>query len=46
LQGDAAMRARLATAARAFVLPRYGFPAMLDRMEATFRRALADAVPQ
>jgi glycosyltransferase involved in cell wall biosynthesis len=34
--------ARLATAARAFVLPRYGFEKMLDRMEAVFRRALVE----
>ena len=37
--------ARLATAARAFVVPRYGVDTMLDRMEAVFRRALADAQP-
>jgi hypothetical protein len=33
---------RLATAARAFVLPRYGVETMLDRMEAVFRRALIE----
>jgi glycosyltransferase involved in cell wall biosynthesis len=43
LLADAAMRARLAANARAFVVPRFGLPAMLDRMEAAFRRALADA---
>jgi glycosyltransferase involved in cell wall biosynthesis len=45
LLANAAMRARLAANARAFVVPRYGLPAMLDRMEAAFRRALADAGP-
>jgi glycosyltransferase involved in cell wall biosynthesis len=34
--------ARLAEGARAFVLPRYGLDTMLDRMEAVFRRALAE----
>jgi len=43
LLADPAMRARLAANARAFVVPRFGLPAMLDRMEAAFRRALADA---
>ena len=40
---DAPLRARLATNARALVTPRYGLPAMLDRMESVFRQALADA---
>ena len=40
---DAELRNRLAAAARAYVVPRFGLPAMLDRMEAAFRRALADA---
>ena len=44
LLADAEMRARLAANARAFVVPRYGLPVMLDRMETAFRRALADAV--
>jgi len=44
LLADPAMRARLAAEARAFVVPRYGLPAMLDRMETAFRRALADTV--
>jgi glycosyltransferase involved in cell wall biosynthesis len=35
--------ASMARRARAFVLPRYGLSAMLDRMEDAFRRALADA---
>ena len=43
LLGDVALRNRLAAAARAYVGPRFGLPAMLDRMEAAFRRALADA---
>ena len=34
LLADDALRARLAANARAFVVPRYGLPAMLDRMEA------------
>ena len=42
LQDDANLRARLADAARAFVAPRYGLDAMLDRMETVFRDALAD----
>jgi len=33
--------ARMAQRARAFVVPRYGLTAMLDRMEDVFRRALA-----
>ncbi|MGE5171739.1 MAG: glycosyltransferase [Rudaea sp.] len=33
----------MAQRARAFVLPRYGLGAMLDRMEGAFRHALADA---
>jgi glycosyltransferase involved in cell wall biosynthesis len=43
LLADTAMRARLSANARAFVVPRFGLPVMLDRMEAAFRRALADA---
>ena len=43
LLADAALRDRLAAAARAYVVPRFGLPAMLDRMEAAFRRALVDA---
>jgi glycosyltransferase involved in cell wall biosynthesis len=43
---DDALRARLASNARAFVVPRYGLPVMLDRMEAVFRRALAEAGPR
>ena len=43
LLADAALRNRLAAAARAYVVPRFGLPAMLDRMEAVFRRALAYA---
>jgi glycosyltransferase involved in cell wall biosynthesis len=43
LLADPALRARLSTRARAWVTARYGLPAMLDRMEAAFRRALADA---
>jgi glycosyltransferase involved in cell wall biosynthesis len=43
LLADAALRQRLAATARAYVVPRFGLPAMLDRMEAAFRRALADA---
>ena len=42
LLADPALRKRLADAARAFVAPRFGLPTMLDRMEAAFRRALAD----
>jgi hypothetical protein len=44
LLADDAMRESLAANARAFVVPRYGLPMMLDRMEAAFRRALADKV--
>ncbi len=40
LLADPSLRARLATAARAFVLPRFGLDTMLDRMEAAFRRAI------
>ena len=43
LLGDPALSARLASAARAFVTLRFGLDTMLDRMEAAFRRALADA---
>ena len=40
LLADPSLGARLATAARAFVLPRFGLDTMLDRMEAAFRRAI------
>jgi glycosyltransferase involved in cell wall biosynthesis len=43
LLADPALGARLAASARAYVAPRYGLATMLDRMEAVFRRALADA---
>ena len=43
LFADPALGARLAAAARAYVAPRYGLATMLDRMEAAFRRAIADA---
>ncbi|CAG0964856.1 N-acetyl-alpha-D-glucosaminyl L-malate synthase [Burkholderiales bacterium] len=43
LLADAALGTRLAAAARAFVEPRFGLATMLDRMEAAFRRAIADA---
>ncbi len=42
---DGALRTTLAANARALVVPRYGMDGMLDRMEAAFRRALADAAP-
>ena len=45
LLGNVELRTRLAANARALVVSRYGLPAMLDRMEAAFRRALADAGP-
>lgn len=40
LLANPSLGARLATAARAFVLPRFGLDTMLDRMEAAFRRAI------
>ena len=40
LLADPSLGARLATAAREFVLPRFGLGTMLDRMEAAFRRAI------
>ncbi len=40
LLADPALGVHLATAARAFVLPRFGLGTMLDRMEAAFRRAI------
>jgi glycosyltransferase involved in cell wall biosynthesis len=43
LLADASLRARLAANARTFVVPRYGLDRMLDRMEAVFRCALAQA---
>ncbi len=43
LLADNAMRTALAARARAWVVPRHGLSTMLDRMEAVFRRALADA---
>jgi glycosyltransferase involved in cell wall biosynthesis len=42
LLADRAEALRLAANAYAFVAPRYGLDAMLDRMESVFRRALAD----
>jgi glycosyltransferase involved in cell wall biosynthesis len=42
LLDDARLAAQLAERARAFVVPRYGLDTMLDRMEASFRRALAE----
>ena len=46
LLADAGLRSRLATEAQTRVTARYGLPAMLDRMEAVFRQALADADAQ
>jgi glycosyltransferase involved in cell wall biosynthesis len=43
LFADRALGARLASAARAFVTPRFGLATMLDRMDAAFRRAIEDA---
>ena len=43
LFADPALGARLAANAAAYVTPRYGYATMLDRMEAAFRRALAEA---
>lgn len=43
LLADPALGARLAASAHAQVAPRYGRATMLDRMEAAFRRAIADA---
>jgi len=40
---DRPLGERLAAAARADVVPRFGLATMLDRMEAAFRRALVDA---
>ena len=45
LLADPAGAAALAATARAFVLPRYGFETMVDRMEAVFRRAIAEQRP-
>ena len=42
LLADPAEASRLALRAREFVVPRYGLDTMLDRMEAVFRRALAE----
>ena len=42
LIGDPATAARLAAAARDFVVPRYALDTMLDRMEAVFRHAVAE----
>ncbi len=42
LLADDALRGSLAAHARAFAVPRYALPLMLDRMEAVFRRALAE----
>jgi len=41
LVADAALRARLGAAARAHCVARFGYEAMLDRMEAVFRKAAA-----
>jgi glycosyltransferase involved in cell wall biosynthesis len=43
LLAEAPLRERLGANARDYVLPRHGLSAMIDRMEAVFRRALADA---
>ncbi|MFO1281260.1 MAG: glycosyltransferase family 4 protein [Burkholderiales bacterium] len=43
LLADPALGTRLAASAHALVAPRYGRATMLDRMEAAFRRAIADA---
>jgi glycosyltransferase involved in cell wall biosynthesis len=40
LLADRSLGARLAAAARAFVVPRFGLDTMLDRMETAFRRAI------
>ncbi|HEY3180719.1 MAG TPA: glycosyltransferase family 4 protein [Casimicrobiaceae bacterium] len=42
LLADPAEAQRLAANAHAFVVPRYGLEAMLDKMDDVFRRALAD----
>jgi len=42
LLADRELGARLASAARAHVAPRFGLATMLDRMDATFRRAIED----
>ena len=42
LLDDPATASACAARARAFVLPRFGLDTMLDRMEAVFRRALAE----
>jgi len=42
---DRALGARLASAARTYVAPRFGLATMLDRMEQAFRRAIEDAKP-
>jgi glycosyltransferase involved in cell wall biosynthesis len=41
LLDDPAGSAAMAERARAYVVPRFGLPSMLDRMEDVFRRALA-----
>ena len=45
LIADRTLRERLAAAARARVVPRFALEAMLDRMEAAFRRAIGEARP-
>jgi len=45
LLADSAMRTALAERARALVVAQHGMEFMLERMEAVFRRALADAPP-
>jgi len=45
LLADRALGTRLASAARAYVTPRFGLATMLDRMEQAFRRAIEDAKP-
>ena len=43
LFADRALGTRLASAARAYVTPRFGIATMLDRMDKAFRRAIEDA---
>jgi len=43
LLADRALGTRLASAARAYVTPRFGLATMLDRMDKAFRRAIEDA---
>jgi glycosyltransferase involved in cell wall biosynthesis len=46
LLGDPPLGARLAAAARERAVAKFGLAAMLDRMEATFRRAIDDGPPR